>query len=79
MIAFARIPLEQPLGDQAVVSGPGHGLAGLVHEEHPVRVPVEGDPYVTALVAARRRWRSTRFSGSMGFAGWFGNVPSSSK
>ena len=24
-------------------------------------------------------WRSRRFSGSSGFAGWFGNVPSSSK
>ena len=25
------------------------------------------------------RWRSTRFSGSSGLAGWLGNVPSSSK
>ena len=32
----------------------------------------------SAPLARTRAWRSTRFSGWIGSAGWFGNVPSSS-
>ena len=56
-----------------------HGLAALVDDEAPVGVAVEGQPDIGTrprgpLPAGRRR-----FSGSIGFASWLGNVPSSSK
>ena len=53
--------------------------AALVHDEAPVGVAVEGQAEVGAGVDAPRCCRSRRFAGSIGFASWFGKVPSSSK
>ena len=61
----------------AVVSEPDTGWAALVDEEHPVGVAVEREADVGAGLE-HPACRSRRFSGWIGSAGWFGNVPSSS-
>ena len=50
----------------------------LVDEEDAVGVAVEREPDVGARRRRPAAWRSRRFSGWIGSAGWFGNVPSSS-
>ena len=45
-----RLSLEHPLRHQGGHQRPAHALGALVHQEHPVRVPVEGQTDVGAVL-----------------------------
>ena len=67
-----------PSATIAVVVEPRHRLALVVDEEHAVGVAVEREADVGAELEHRAPGGRVRFSGWIGSAGWFGNVPSSS-
>ena len=65
-------------GDQRRDGAGADRLTALVDDEAPVRVAVEGEPDVGAVLDDRGL-QVARFSGSSGLASWLGKVPSSSK
>ena len=66
------------LATSAVTIDPLTSCRLLVDQEHAVGVAVEREADVRARTRRTAARRSRWFSGSIGSAGWFGNVPSSS-
>ncbi len=70
---------DLPTGHHAGDRGRGgNGLALFINDEAAVRIAVESEADVAPCLTTAA-WRSRRFSGSKGLAGWLGNEPSSSK
>ena len=76
---LARVPVEDRRRRAiAVVVEPDTGCAWSSTRNDAVGVAVEREPDVGAARRAPRAGGPSRFSGWIGSAGWFGNVPSSS-